>query len=106
MAISESPAAASGLNPSPIMIAAVTATGVPKPAAPSKNAPKAKGHQQELQAAVGRDAGDALLQHIEQPDLAGQLIHKNDVRTIQPIGSNPNSAPYSADFPAISTGIP
>ena len=40
LAISERPAAASGLKPRPIMIAAVTATGVPKPAAPSKKAPK------------------------------------------------------------------
>ena len=40
LAISERPEAASGEKPRPIRIAAVTATGVPKPAAPSKNAPK------------------------------------------------------------------
>jgi hypothetical protein len=39
LAISESPDAASGEKPRPIRIAAVTATGVPNPAAPSKNAP-------------------------------------------------------------------
>src|SRR4051812_23591664 len=39
--VSESPEAASGENPRPIRIAPVTATGVPKPEAPSKKAPKA-----------------------------------------------------------------
>ena len=37
---SASPAACNGLNPAPIMRAAEMATGVPKPAAPSMNAPK------------------------------------------------------------------
>ena len=40
LAISDRPEAASGEKPRPISIAAVTATGVPKPAAPSKKAPK------------------------------------------------------------------
>ena len=40
LAISDSPEAASGENPSPMRIAPVTATGVPKPDAPSKKAPK------------------------------------------------------------------
>ena len=35
------PAAKNGENPSPVSIAAATATGVPKPAAPSTNAPNA-----------------------------------------------------------------
>jgi hypothetical protein len=42
LAISDSPAAASGEKPSPINMAPVTATGVPKPEAPSKKAPKQK----------------------------------------------------------------
>ena len=42
LAIRQRPEAASGEKPIPIRIAPVTATGVPKPAAPSKNAPKAK----------------------------------------------------------------
>jgi hypothetical protein len=42
LAINESPEAASGEKPSPIRIAAVTATGVPNPEAPSKKAPKQK----------------------------------------------------------------
>ena len=42
LAIRESPEAASGLKPSWMRMAAVTATGVPNPAAPSKKAPKEK----------------------------------------------------------------
>ena len=42
LAMSDRPEAASGVKPRPIRIAPVTATGVPKPAAPSKNAPKQK----------------------------------------------------------------
>ncbi len=42
LAISDSPEAASGVKPRPMRIAPVTATGVPKPEAPSKNAPKLK----------------------------------------------------------------
>ena len=41
LAISERPDAASGAKPRPMSIAPVTATGVPNPAAPSKNAPNA-----------------------------------------------------------------
>jgi len=39
-AMSDRPDAASGENPRPMRIAPVTATGVPNPAAPTKNAPK------------------------------------------------------------------
>ena len=52
LAIRERPEAASGEKPRPIRIAPVTATGVPKPPAPSKKAPKAEGDQQQLQPPV------------------------------------------------------
>ena len=39
-AIKDNPDAARGVNPNPMRIAPVTATGVPKPDAPSKKAPK------------------------------------------------------------------
>ncbi|MNE46699.1 hypothetical protein D3C80_1410530 [compost metagenome] len=42
LAIRHKPAAYSGLKPSPTRSAAVIATGAPKPAAPSRNAPKQK----------------------------------------------------------------
>ena len=38
----DNPEARSGRKPSPMRMAAETATGVPKPAAPSKKAPKEK----------------------------------------------------------------
>ena len=40
---------------------------------------EAERDQQQLQAAIRRDAGDALLQHVEQPDVVGQVIHEDDV---------------------------
>ena len=52
VAMSDSPDAASGDDPQPMRIAAVTATGVPNPAAPSKKALQAERHQEELQPAV------------------------------------------------------
>ena len=42
LATKQRTAAYNGLNPSPTSIAAVIATGAPKPAAPSRNAPKEK----------------------------------------------------------------
>ena len=40
LATRQRPAACTGLNPNPVRITAVIATGAPNPAAPSKNAPK------------------------------------------------------------------
>jgi hypothetical protein len=56
------------------MMAAVTATGVPNPAAPSKNAPK-----QQLQPPVVGDAGDTALQYLEEPRVGGELVHEDHV---------------------------
>jgi hypothetical protein len=49
---------------------AQTATGVPKPAAPSKNAPKAK--------AIGSDACQTVLQLSESAGSHGELIQEQD----------------------------
>ena len=93
LAISESPAAASGLNPSPIMIAAVTATGVPKPAAPSKNAPK----QNETRSSCSRRSVVMPVMLFcstsNKPAWLVSWYMKMTFSTIQPIGSRPNSAP-------------
>ena len=75
LAISDRPEAASGEKPSPIRMAPVTATGVPKPPAPSKKAPNAKAIEQQLQAAVRGDAADRLLERGEpalSPPSAGR----------------------------------
>ena len=79
LAMSDRPDAASGVKPRPISIAPVTATGVPKPAAPSKNAPKAECDEQQLQPLIARDGGDAAAQNREQAALVRQLIEKDDV---------------------------
>ena len=54
LAISVSPAAYSGGNPAPIKQRAEIATGVPNPAAPSRNAPKLNA----INSACSRRSGD------------------------------------------------
>ena len=76
---SDKPEAASGEKPKPINIAAVTATGVPKPAAPSKNAPKLKAMKQQLQATIVGDVTDAALENFELALLVGELVEKDHV---------------------------
>ncbi len=58
-----------------------TATGVPKPAAPSKNAPKAEGDEEQLEAAVACDSDEALLQQREPACACDELVqeeHRED----------------------------
>src|SRR3546814_18795622 len=57
LAMSDRPAACKGANPNPINMAAVTATGVPKPAAPSKKAPKEKAMNRSEKRRVGKECG-------------------------------------------------
>ena len=40
---------------------------------------EAERHQQQLQPAIVRDPGDALLQHVEEPGVGRQLIHEDDI---------------------------
>ncbi len=79
LAMSDSPEAASGEKPRPMRMAAVTATGVPKPAAPSKNAPREEGDEKELQAAVVADGSDRPLQDGELALFARELVEKYNV---------------------------
>ena len=79
LAMSDSPDAASGVKPRPIRIAPVTATGVPKPDAPSKNAPKEKATSSSCSRRSSVTCGDALAQHVEQPALVGQLVQEDHV---------------------------
>ena len=96
LAISDSPEAASGEKPRPIRIAAS-----PPPACrtrrPFEERAEAEGDQKQLQAPVTRDVGDAVLQHLERAVLLVSRCRKMMFSTIQPIGSRPNAAPYSAD---------
>ena len=57
LAISERPAAYSGVKPSPISSAEQIATGVPKPDAPFDERAERKRDQQRLDAAIGARAG-------------------------------------------------
>ena len=91
--MSESPEAASGGKPIPIRIAAVTATGVPNPAAPSKNAPDREGDEQKLQAAVPGDPGQAGLEGGEMAFLLGQRIEEDDVEDDPADGEQPVGGP-------------
>ena len=70
------PAAWSGGKPSPMRMVPQTATGVPKPAAPSKNAPNAECDQEKLQAAIRCDAYEAFLQLCEPARSHGELVQE------------------------------
>ena len=78
LASSDRPAACSGRKPRLIRMAEQTATGVPKPEVPSKERAQREGDQQQLQAAVGRDAGQALLERDEVAGLAGEIVKIDD----------------------------
>jgi hypothetical protein len=56
-----------------VSIAAATATGVPKPAAPSMNAPNAN-DQHRLQASIGREPADRVLDDLEVAGLDRESI--------------------------------
>ena len=75
------------------MIAAVTATGVPKPAAPSKNAPK----QNDTSSSCSRRSVVMPVMLFcstsNNPTEFVSWYMKITLRTIQPIGRRPNSAP-------------
>ncbi len=93
LAMSESPAAQSGEKPRPMRIAAVTATGVPKPAAPSKNAPKLNATSRSCSLRSGVMPVMLFCSTSNSPTSLVRLYMKITLRTIQPIGSRPNSAP-------------
>jgi hypothetical protein len=93
LAISDSPDAASGEKPSPIRIAAVTATGVPKPEAPSKKAPKAN----EISSSCNRRSvvtpPIACCKVPKAPVATVSRYMKMTLSTIHPIGKKPMTAP-------------
>ena len=70
----------SGEKPRPISMAAHTATGVPKPAAPSKKAPKQKGIRQDLQPPVGGDPAQRMLEDPEQAFFHRQAVEEDHVQ--------------------------
>ncbi|MNN67833.1 hypothetical protein D3C81_1834890 [compost metagenome] len=106
MAINARPEAASGEKPSPIRIAPVTATGVPKPAAPSKNAPKQKAISNNCRRRSSVMRVKESCSTLNEPFSVVRRCRKMMLRTIQPIGSRPLAAPNSAAEPAMPAGMP
>ena len=89
----QSAAASNGAKPTPASIAPATATGVPKPAAPSINAPKANA----ISSACKRGSAEMLpiesLMTSKWPVSTVSRKSKIAVKTTQPIGKRPNAAP-------------
>ncbi|VVO45225.1 hypothetical protein PS710_06601 [Pseudomonas fluorescens] len=106
LAINARPDAASGENPSPIRMAPVTATGVPNPAAPSKNAPKQKAISSNCSRRSSVMRASESCSTLNEPFSVVSRCRKMMLSTIQPIGSKPLAAPYSAAEPAMFAGMP
>ena len=87
-------------------MAAVTATGVPKPAAPSKNAPKLNAISSSCRRRSGVMRAIESCRILNEPLSSVSRYRKMMFRTIQPIGRSPNSAPLKAAIPAIEAGMP
>ena len=106
LAIRHIPAAYNGLKPRPTSIAAVIATGAPKPAVPSRNDPKEKAIRRacNLRSEV-MDARDCLMIS-NCPLFKVKLNKKTAVMTIHEIGKRPYNAPWARDKNASSRGIP
>ena len=105
-AIRHSPAACSGLKPSPTSSAAVIATGAPKPAAPSRNAPNEK----PISSICRRwssviDSTDARMMS-NWPVFTTTLYRNTAATMIHAIGQMPYAKPKPAAASACGTGIP
>src|SRR5678815_1430655 len=105
LAIKHKPAAYSGLNPNPTSIAAVIATGAPKPAIPSKKEPNENAINKTCN--LLSDVMEAIkCLMISSWPLRTVMLNKNTaVMTIQQIGNNPYKAPCKEERKASFTGI-
>ena len=89
LAMSERPDASSGEKPRPIRMAPVTATGVPKPEAPSKNAPKQKATSRSCSRRSRVMAVMLSRRTVKRPRCCVSWYRKMTFRMIQPIGNSP-----------------
>ncbi len=105
LAISARPDAANGEKPRPIRIAPVTATGVPNPAAPSKNAPKQKAISSNCKRRSSVIRARESCSTLNEPFSVVRRCRKMMLSTIQPIGSKPFAAPNNAAEPAMPAGM-
>ena len=88
-AIKARPHAANGLKPSCIRMAAVMATGVPNPAAPSKKAPKANAINITCTLGSGAIVERCILMMVNKPLFTVNWYRKIKFNTIQPMGNKP-----------------
>ena len=82
-----------------MQMAAVTATGVPNPAAPSKNAPKQNATSSNCRRRSFVMPVMLFCRTSNSPVSVVSWYMKITLRTIQPIGSNPKSPPRNAVLP-------
>ena len=104
-AISDSPEAASGEKPRPIRIAPVTATGVPKPDAPSKKAPKAKAMRSSCRRRSGVTPPMVCCSVTNTPFSTVSRYRKMTLSTIQPMGKKPTARPSIPARTAMPPGM-
>ena len=79
LAMSDSPAAYSGVNPRPISSAEQIATGVPNPDAPSMNAPNENATSSAWMRRSARQTAHRVLDDLELPGRDGQAVEKDRV---------------------------
>ena len=105
LAIRQIPDAYNGLNPRPANIAAVMATGAPKPAVPSRKEPKENAISNACILLSGvMEAMKCLI--IENCPLRTVRLNKNIAGImIQHIGNKPYIAPFTVERIASLTGI-
>jgi len=98
-------AAGRGGNPSPISMAAATATGAPCPATPSMKAEKEKAMSRAWMRRSGESEEMELLMTSNCPDSTVRLNRKTAVRMIQPMGNRPVTMPRAEAESAAVMGI-
>ena len=99
-------AALNGVNPRPVSIAAATATGVPNPAAPSMNAPKANAISSACKRGLSVRCPMESFRISNFPLSSVTRYRRIALNTTQPIGNSPNAAPKITDAPRDPSGIP
>src|SRR5436190_176069 len=105
LAIRQMIAARMGGNPSPTSMALQMATGLPAPAAPSRNAPKQKPMRMAwMRASFESDDTDRRMM-LNCPVSTVMLYTSIAHRTVQPIGKRPKAAPLRNDLHAMSSGM-
>ena len=93
LAISDRAEACRGLKPNCIKIAAVIATGVPNPAAPSKKAPNENAIKISCTRLSGTNAANCCRSTSKEPFLTVSWYRKIKFKMIQPMGNKPYAAP-------------